>query len=59
MYRFSLVLAAIGAILFCAAGHALAQAGSEYQLPPVKLKPERPITTQPIPPTPAPAELEP
>jgi len=59
MYRYSLVLAAIGAILFCAAGHALAQAGSEYQLPPVKLKPERPITTQPIPPTPAPAELEP
>ena len=59
MYRFPLVLAAIGAVLFCAAGHALAQAGSEYQLPPVKLKPERPITTQPIPPTPAPAELEP
>jgi hypothetical protein len=59
MYRFPLVLAAIGAMLFCAAGYALAQAGSEYQLPPVKLKPERPITTQPIPPTPAPAELEP
>jgi len=59
MYRLSLLLAAVGAILFCAAGYGLAQAGSEYQLPPVKLKPERPITTQPIPPTPAPAELAP
>ena len=31
---------------------ALAQGGDEFQLPPVKLKPERPTTVKPIPPTP-------
>ena len=31
---------------------ALAQGGDEFQLPPVRLKPERPTTVKPIPPTP-------
>jgi len=34
------------------AGIALAQGGDEFQLPPVRLKPERPTTVKPIPPTP-------
>ena len=58
MYRFVLtatVLAAVGVLL---AGDALAQT-DEFELPPVKLKPDRPIKAKPIPPTPDEREVQP
>jgi hypothetical protein len=52
MYRLFLVPAVVLAFAAWAAGPVLAQAGGDYQLPPVKLKPDRPATAKPIPPTP-------
>jgi hypothetical protein len=52
MYRLFLVLAAVAAFAAWTAGPVLAQAGGDYQLPPVKLKPDRSTTAKPIPPTP-------
>jgi hypothetical protein len=52
MYRLFLVSAVVLAFAAWTAGPVLAQAGGDYQLPPVKLKPDRPTTAKPIPPTP-------
>jgi len=52
MYRWFVVAAAVLAFAAWTAGPVLAQAGGDYQLPPVKLKPDRPTTAKPIPPTP-------
>ena len=52
MHRFSLLMVALSVCVLWTAGQALAQAGNEYQLPPVKLKPDRPTTAKPIPPSP-------
>ena len=61
MNRFVWLVAAVIACL--TVGTAFAQEGNEFQLPPVKLRPERPSTAKPIPPTPderpAPAEKPP
>jgi hypothetical protein len=52
MYRLFLVSAVVLAFAAWTASPVLAQAGGDYQLPPVKLKPDRPTTAKPIPPTP-------
>ena len=51
MYRLFLVMVAAGICAAWTAGPALAQQ-DEFPLPPVRLKPERPTTAKPIPPTP-------
>ena len=52
MYRLFLVVFAAGACAAWTAGPVLAQQDTDFPLPPVKLKPERPTTAKPIPPTP-------
>ena len=52
MYRLFLVLTVVLAFVAWTTGPVLAQAGGDYQLPPVKLKPDRSTTAKPIPPTP-------
>ncbi|MCX5670798.1 MAG: hypothetical protein NTU94_05695 [Planctomycetota bacterium] len=52
MYRFALVVLTFVACLVWAGSTALAEGGDEFQLPPVKLKPDRPTQAKPIPPTP-------
>jgi len=52
MYRFLLVVLTFVACLVWAGSTALAEGGDEFQLPPVKLKPDRPTQAKPIPPTP-------
>jgi TolA-binding protein len=52
MYRLLLVLVALAGCLAWAGSSALAEGADEFQLPPVKLKPDRPSGTKPIPPTP-------
>jgi len=49
MYRLLIALVALVACLTWAASTALAQASDEFQLPPVKLKPDRPAQAKPIP----------
>lgn len=51
MHRLALVLVASAALVIWVAGDAFAQT-DEFQLPPVKLKPDRPTKTKPIPPAP-------
>lgn len=52
MYRLFLVMVAAGICAAWTAGPALAQQDTDFPLPPVRLKPERPTTAKPIPPTP-------
>jgi hypothetical protein len=52
MYRLLGVLGLVAAILLWTGATALAQRDNEFQLPPVKLKPDRPTTAKPIPPVP-------
>ena len=52
MYRLLLVPAVVLAFAAWTAGPAWAQAGGDYQLPPVKLKPDLPTKAKPIPPSP-------
>ncbi|MCX5676721.1 MAG: tetratricopeptide repeat protein [Planctomycetota bacterium] len=52
MYRLFLVMVAAGICAAWTAGPVLAQQDNEFPLPPVRLKPERPTTAKPIPPTP-------
>ncbi|MBE3070944.1 MAG: hypothetical protein IMZ66_11980 [Planctomycetes bacterium] len=53
MYRTPLFLIALAACVVWAGGSVFAQGNdNEFQLPPVKLKPDRPTKTKPIPPTP-------
>jgi hypothetical protein len=63
MHRLVWLVAAVIACGCLTVGTAFAQEGNEFQLPPVKLRPERPTTAKPIPPTPderpAPAEKAP
>jgi len=51
MHRLALVLVASAALVIWVAGDAFAQT-DDFQLPPVKLKPDRPTKTKPIPPAP-------
>ena len=59
MYRLLLASLALAACLAWAGSSALAQGGDEFQLPPVKLKPDRPTQIKPIPPTPDEREAPP
>jgi hypothetical protein len=52
MYRLALIFATLAGLVLLAGSAALAQTGAEYPLPPIKLKPEKPITVDPIPPSP-------
>jgi hypothetical protein len=52
MYRLLLVTITLVACLAWAGSAVLAQGSDEFQLPPVKLKPDRPTQAKPIPPTP-------
>jgi hypothetical protein len=52
MYRLPLVIITLVACLTWAGSAVLAQGSDEFQLPPVKLKPDRPTQAKPIPPTP-------
>jgi len=52
MYRLFLVVFAAGVCAAWTAGPVLAQQDTDFPLPPVRLKPERPTTAKPIPPTP-------
>jgi hypothetical protein len=52
MYRLILALLTLGFLAFWTVGFAAAQSEEEFPLPPVKLKPEKPITVTPIAPTP-------
>jgi len=52
MIRHLLWVSVLTVCVFGVAETALAQGGDEFQLPPVRLKPERPTTVKPIPPTP-------
>ena len=52
MYRLPLVIITLVACLAWAGSAVLAQGSDEFQLPPVKLKPDRPTQAKPIPPTP-------
>jgi len=51
MHRLALTLAVLIAVAMIATGAALAQT-DEFELPPVKLKPDRPSQAKPIPPSP-------
>jgi len=58
MYRFVLTATLLTAVGMLLAGDALAQT-DELELPPVKLKPDRPSKAKPIPPTPDEREVQP
>jgi len=59
MYRLLVASLALAGCLAWAGSSALAQGGDEFQLPPVKLKPDRPTQAKPIPPTPDEREAPP
>jgi len=58
MHRFAIPLIVLAAAAMVLPGPALAQT-AEFELPPVRLKPDRPTETKPIPPTPDDREAEP
>ena len=58
MHRFALTLILLAAATLILSDAAPAQT-DEFELPPVRLKPDRPNTTKPIPPTPDDREAEP
>jgi len=58
MHRFALMLVVLAAVTVYLTDTAPAQT-DEFELPPVKLKPDRPTKTKPIPPTPDEREIEP